>query len=198
MTHERIIQEVIALLINEAKFRLRPKLFVADVDFEFDAILTGPDDQERLIAVLHVMLTKTSSVRNDIRALTSMLSRTESLRPLVLVAVSDDPNDALFEELAALCRVIVVPLKEIADADRDAQLRRFLRPLLPLKLPDPLKVRKPPEDRLRDKLKAINLASDPLVASLVKAASKSTKDVESVMIQAIEAIAKKACEVQGD
>ena len=71
-------------------------------------------------------------------------------------------------------------------------------PLLPLKLPDPLKVRKLPEDRLRDKLKASTLASDPLVATLLKAASKATPDVESVMIQAIEAIAKKAYEAHDD
>ena len=154
MTQELIIREIVALLIGEAKFRHRPKLFVADIDFAFDAILTGPEDQERLVAVRRMTREKTSSVRNDVRALTSMLSRMESLRPLVLVAVADDPNDGLFEELATLCRVIVVPLKEVTGAYRDQQLRRFLRPLLPLKLPDPLKLRKPPEDRLSARLAA--------------------------------------------
>ncbi|MBI5759108.1 MAG: hypothetical protein HZA46_11380 [Planctomycetales bacterium] len=163
------------------------RLVIDDVDFPCDAALLGPKDQqgpvrEHLVIVQAPEREGMRAVYDQVQALTMILARTGSQRPLTLVLVTSDPVDPALSEFDHLCRMIVVP----ADGGGDVSVP--LRPLLPLDLPQSDQVTTSPETRLKRQLG--KRAADPLIAALLHAAQTSDNAVTQCMrdwlAQAIE------------
>jgi hypothetical protein len=205
MTISQIIDQIVIELTADGRYRRRAKLFSGDVDFDFQAVLTGPRDAEGLVTVHDVSRDRIASARCAIRALTTFLSRSDSRRPLILVAVTQAESKedklavrAFMDEVSFLCRVIEVPFSDASPVARSAEIRNRLTPLLPIQLPKPIELRKSPEQRLRDKIGESELSGDELVRKLIEASAKKSVDVEATMIQAIAGIAHEAGEVTHD
>lgn len=99
-----LFDDVVRLLTTESgefpqPYQRRPRLAVnqdagaAGLEFNLDAVLTGPGDQEGLVTVQMVSPDRLRKTRNEVRALTTWLTRTGSRRPLTLVAITEGSND---------------------------------------------------------------------------------------------------------
>lgn len=183
-----LVKSIVSLLEKDGHYVSRPsRLVIDEVSFPCDAALLGPTDEhgqirEHLVVVQAAGPQETLAVYDQIQALTMILARTGSQRPLTLVLVTTSPTDPALNDFANLCRVIVVP----ADGINDVSVP--LRELLPLKLPPADQVTTSPETRLKHQLG--KRASDPLVSALLHAAKTSDEAVEKCMrdwlVQAIE------------
>lgn len=183
-----LVKSIVSLLEKDGHYVPQPsRLLIDDVSFPCDAALLGPMDQqgqlrEHLVVVQAVGPQQTLAVFDQIQALTMILARTGSQRPLTLVLVTTTPTDPALTDFANLCRIIVVPV----DGTDDVSVP--LRELLPLKLPQADQVTTSPETRLKHQLG--KRATDPLVSALLHAAKTSDDAVEKCMrdwlVQAIE------------
>ena len=222
--------EVVRLLTTESDvlsqpYRLRSRLAVSDqgssssLEFNLDAVLTGPGDQECLITVQVMHADQLHFIRNQIRALTTWLARTGSRRPLTLIAIANDSANTgsptggvrnaeasdqeavgrVLRELTTLCRVVVIRLDEKAGIKAASAIRGQLAPLLPLELPTELKKRQAPIERLQQKVnETAAFAEDSLAEELIKASSKSSDAVAVTLKNWIEKCISDAHEVLRD
>ena len=183
-----LVNSIVSLLESKGDYVRQPShLMIDDVDFPCDAALLGPKDQaghvrEHLVLVHVTEPQAMREVYDQTQALTMILARTGSQRPLTLVLVTSNPTDPLLDDFANLCRVIVVP----SEGTNDVSVP--LRPLLPLDLPTPDKMTSTPQARLKRQLG--ERAADPLIAALLHAAQTSddtvTKCMRDWLVQAIE------------
>lgn len=171
---------VIKVLTEQGGYRVQPRLVsVADVNFEFDAILRGPEQREALVVVVRADEERLPLVASRVRALSHTMLRSGSRRPLTLVALVDAADISTLRELASICRIVPVTATDEHGVGAD------LRSLLPLRLPAPTAAQSDTGRVLRSTLG--ELASDPLVASLLAAGKKSSDAVETEVARAIEA-----------
>ncbi|MFM9962355.1 MAG: hypothetical protein ACKV2Q_14170 [Planctomycetaceae bacterium] len=183
-----LVNSIVTLLESDGHYVSQPsRLVIDDVAFPCDAALLGPKDQhghvrEQLVVVQATATEETRAVYDQMQALTMILARTGSQRPLTLVLITPNPADPALDDFANLCRVIVVP------SDGRSDMSASLRPLLPLDLPSTDQVASSPEARLKRHLG--KRAADPMVAALLHAAQTSDAAVTKVMrdwlTQAIE------------
>ena len=183
-----LVKSIVSLLESDGRYVSQPsRLVIDDVAFPCDAALLGPKDEqgqvrEQLVVVQATARDETRAVYDQMQALTMILARTGSQRPLTLVLVTPNPTDPALEDFANLCRVIVVP------SDGRSDVSDSLRPLLPLNLPSTDQVAVSPEARLKHQLG--KRAADPLVSALLHAAQTSddavTKCMRDWLTQAIE------------
>lgn len=151
--------------------RVAQPLHIADVDFNFAGVLTGPGDQQALTLVLEDSTERTiaAAVRR-LKAFAVVLERSGSTRPINVVLLSKAPDRATIMALEQIARVIVVqPGQELHDA---------LHSLLPLKLPQPIPPSESAEKTLREEMPR---GSSPLTQRLLKAGKKSAAAVEEAM-----------------
>ncbi len=189
--HTGIVPAIVSLLESRGHYVPQlSRLVIDDVDFPCDAALLGPQDRqgpvrEHLVVVQDTAREGLRETYDQVQALTMILARTGSQRPLTLVLVTPDPADPELNDFAHLCRVIIVPSTGQAD------LTGSLRSLLPLDLPQPDQVSTSPEARLKRQLGP--RAADPLVAALLSAArSGDTAVTQSMRDWLAQAIADEA------
>ncbi len=201
----RLIDRIANELTADGRYQHRELTSVV-FEFKFDAVLAGPHDAGRLVTLLSLTADRIPEARRTLDGLTAFLRFADSRRPFVLIAVMQpaSPADvvALREfatEASTLCRVLEIPGDKLSRSTNSTELRHWLKPLLPIELPQPVASRKSPEQRLLDAVKdSKKLSGDSLTSKLLKAAATSSKDVETTMTQAITAIAQAACEVSHD
>jgi hypothetical protein len=174
-----LVKSIVSFLESHGQYVPQPpRLVIDDVDFPCAAALLGPKDQkgqvrEHLVVVQEAVRGGIRAVYDQVQALTMILARTGSQRPLTLVLVTPDPGDPALNDFVHLCRVIMVR----ADGTDDVSVP--LRQLLPLDLPLPDQVTTSPEARLKRQLG--KLAADPLIAALLHAAQTSDNAVTQCM-----------------
>ncbi len=183
-----LVKSIVSLLESRGHYVSQPpRLVIDDVDFPCDAALLGPQDQqghvrEHLVVVQDAVRGGLREVYDQVQALTMILARTGSQRPLTLVLVTPDSTKPALNDFVHLCRMIVVPVDGCDD------LSVPLRPLLPLDLPLSDQVTTSPEARLKRQLG--KRAADPLIAALLHAAQTSdnavTQCMRDCLAQAIE------------
>lgn len=230
LTLPDLADKVVRLLTTESgefpqPYRLRPRLAVnkdagaAGLEFNLDAVLTGPGDQQGLVTVQAMQPDRLHRIRNEVRALTTWLTRTGSRRPLTLVAVTEGPNDEtmpndhpavtqlvdlqavplLLRELATLCHVLVVTLDDAVRDEGDSAIRRQLVSLMPLELPPAFEKRQPAIERLRENVnETATFQESDLFNDLLKASAKSQDAVAATMKKWIETCISNAREVPHD
>ena len=205
MTPAQLIDRIANELIADGRYQRRV-LSSAVFNSQFDAVLTGPHDSGRLVTLLSLTADRIADALSTLHGLTAFLKLADSRRPFVLIAVmqATSPADVLalrafVTEAGKLCRVVEIPSDKISRSTNSIELRQWLRPLLPIDLPQPVASRKTPAQRLLDAvLDSKKLSGDSLTSKLLRAAATTSKDVETTMTQAITAIAQAACEVPHD
>jgi hypothetical protein len=177
-----IIDEIVEILQSQSKGNYRlvsPKVLVADVEFDFDAVMVGPDDQQNIILIYNAQSISLDIVHREIEAFSLILDRTESTRSITLVLITNESNNPTIKSLETLCRVVIVsPDKAVAES---------LCRLLPLLSRDTEKTIISAEAALRHEL--AESSQDPLIIELLNAAYKSDSAVEATMMKKIEAAA---------
>jgi hypothetical protein len=230
LTLPGLVDEVVRLLTTESgefpqPYRRRPRLAVnkdagaAGLEFNLDAVLTGPGAHEGLVTVQMLSPDRLRKTRNEVRALTTWLTRTGSRRPLTLVAITEGSNDnaapndqlkvtqhddqqavqSLLRELATLCHVLVIELDDAVRDEGDPAIRRQLVSLMPLELPPAFEKRKPAFERLRESVnETAAFQESDLFNDLLKASAKSQDAVAATMKKWIETCISDAREVPHD
>lgn len=225
-----LFDDVVRLLTTESgefphPYQRRARLAVnqdpgaAGLEFNLDAVLTGPGDQEGLVTVQMVSPDRLRKTRNEVRALTTWLTRTGSRRPLTLVAITEGSNDnaapndqlkvtqhvdqeavqSLLREFATLCHVLAVELDDSVQQEGDPAICRQLVSLMPLELPPAFEKRKPAFERLRENAnETAAFQENNLYDDLLKASAKSQDAVSATMKKWIETCISDAREVPHD
>lgn len=180
---ETLANAVVEMLRTRARYRPAPKpLHIADVEFDFDfhAVLSGPDREQTLLLVADVSSTPVVAVERRVRALGVVISRGGFSCPVTVVLVAEDEQDVNSSTLEQLCRVLVV---------RPAHsLERSLGPLLPLNLPDAAVKATTAQSELLNALGP--LAEHPLTKDLLRAAAQSAEAVNEGLRAAIDRAAR--------
>jgi len=186
-----VSKQVIALLTANDWYEQQPQLvMVDDIDFRFDAVLKGPLGGEGLVVVATSDRHHIGTVVSRLRALSSVMLRSGSTRPLAAVVIADELVPAQVEELSTVCRVILV-----ADGKPDS-VSRFLRPLLPIEFSTPQSSAARPIDVLRAALG--KKSESPLMKSLLAASEESAEMVQEQMQGEIEAVIASHEDVDGE
>lgn len=171
---------VVKVLTERGAYRVQPQLVsVADVDFEFDAILRGPEQSEAMVVVMSADKDRLPLAVSRMRALSHTMLRSGSTRPLTLVVLLPTADTSALRELSTICRVAPVTARDEQEVAND------LRSLLPLVLPEPTAAQSDAGRMLRTALG--ELASDTFVASLISAGRKGSEAVEAEVARAVEA-----------
>jgi hypothetical protein len=177
------------LLRSEGRYKLAAQpLRVQDLEFkgDFDAVLEGPNDERGLVLVVDGTALPLSTIQRRLKALSSALTRTRSMRPTTVVLITQQPpDDSSVAELQALSRLIVISAQDNA--------KDCLRPLLHLKLPQDSKLPQEQVVKSADTILQEELGgqiTDPFLSALIKAARKSPSDVERTVREQIDRAAK--------
>jgi hypothetical protein len=184
------INAVVDELQRAGRYHLRPKLLhIADVDydFEFDAVLEGPEDEHNLIFVCYLDGSHTVAIERRLRALSIALRRTGSTRPFSLVLLMSKSDDVTVTRLQSLCRVFPVLT--------DGSVPVALAPLLPLPMPTQSQTLVSAVESLRKELGS-QVKDGDLAADLIKAAAGDGPAVEKAVLAAIRKAATVATETQ--
>ncbi len=174
-----IVGSIVKLLVEGNYEAAKEPLRVADVAFEFEAVLQGPQPQKTMVLVAQVGTAEIRELWRRVKALTLTLERSESSCPLSLVVVATEPSPDEISRLRQLCRVLIVP----NDIEQDA-LRDELAILLPLPLIERRDLGESRSTALRERLeeKLAVLRSDEsiseLVTDLMASAEKGKSNVE--------------------
>ena len=179
-THEsRSLARVVAVILTEkGGFQLQPRLvLVDDVDFEFDAILRGPSDSEGLVVVMQADEGRVPMALSLIRAMSQLMLRSGSMRPLTLVLLSQIQDPVILRELprsvgsSASAATMTVPcFATCSPCFRSCS--------------QSLKGRRPMSQRC---FECMDNTSDPFVSCLLAAARRGESAVEEEVIKAVNA-----------
>ncbi len=210
MNSAEVKKHVVSLLTENDRFRPQLRLVVRpederpEIEFAFDAVLIGPQPCDGLVTVQIINAESADAVRCEVNALTTWLSGTDSRRSLVLIAIVDgdvaSPDGLntnakqireLLDELSTLCRVLEIdsnlPTLSVAE------LKRLVRPLLPLRVTPTGKnsAAQSPIERLKARIAAdTKLKTNKLVDQVIRAAAKdsddSVKKIEDAMVEWIK------------
>lgn len=170
---------VIEILQNQGEYVLQPRLLqVEEVDFEFDAILRGPSGSEGLVVLAEQEAASIPLILSRIRALSRLMIRSGSIRPLTLVLIEKGEQKSIARELSTVCRVVSV------KSGSSEEVLKQLRSLLRLELPSPAISQGDPLQALRNALGA--RVSDELISRLISASRRSSEDVHGELVRALE------------
>jgi len=157
-------------------------LRVQDIEFkgDFDAVLVGPNGERGLVLVLDASAVPPKTIQRRLKAVCLALARTGSMRPVTIIVNAGQVLDpSAIAELEALSRLIVIPA--------DGNPEEYLRSLLRLKLPQGLES-KSADSVLREELGGA--IADRFIDALIKAARKSSLDVEATVREYIDRAAR--------
>jgi hypothetical protein len=147
-------------------------------------LLLGPEGQSQLVVVRHAEADELRMVERGIRAFCLRLDKAQPSRSLTLVLVSSSVRETDVEPIRRICRVLV--------CEYGTELHRSLRPLLPLRLPEPITPLESAEHALQSVLG--NSADDPVVRRLVKAGRTGADEVGLALQELLESAIRPALE----
>lgn len=181
-----ITESIVEILQSKGHYHRVPRpLHIVDVNFEFDAVMVGPENQRGLILILSAEDVPLDSVRRRVDTFSEALKITRSMRPITLVLIrqksdnADNFDNSAIVALEKLGRVILV--------DPDKPLEASLHSLLSLNPPSTREPVESADDALRAELG--NDSEDPVIRKLLKAAQKGRIDVERTLLEEIDRLA---------
>lgn len=166
-----IVEEIADVLAERGEYRhvVKP-LRIADIEFQFDAVLVGPNGSDDIVVVVNLQEVSSTALSRRIRGLVTVLDRLQSRRSVsvVLIVRSDFRFDV--SGLDKYCHVVVVrPGKPLESS---------LRTLLPLVLPEPSALHVNAEAALRHEM-GLELQSE-FVNKVIAAARSGSDDVRTI------------------
>ena len=165
----------IADILEAAGYKVRERLVVMSIPFEFGAVLIAPDRLSDLIVVADTAIEAEQELQDKVIGLSRALDVSRSIRPLTTVLVGPRPRPSTIEAIAKASRVLSIG--PISDAVSDARVRDRLAILLPF---DPSLVDRRLADPMRELERELGeLALDSLAAKLVEASQHGKKGVEA-------------------
>jgi hypothetical protein len=171
------VSDVVDFLKSKGRYEtVSEPLHVADLSFEFDAVLRGPGESSALVVVLDAQGVPVKPLRRRLAAFRTVLERTGGNRSMSAVLLSPKASSDDVKALSGVCRVIPV--------ESDSELRSRLGVLLPLALPDPIKSTTSGIEALEERLDPRR--SSHLTANLIRAARRTPEAVQKVLRKAVE------------
>ena len=167
MNASQPVERVVALL-REASYEPLPQpVAIADIPFEFSAVLVAGSTLDLVVVVDTITDTDASSIRHRVEGLGRALDLVDSRRPLTIVLVGPEPAPELHLALTRVARVLIVG---VPSGERE--LRESLAILLPLEIVTAAEM---PESwrAAREKL----LATHPEAVELLEAAKVGPDEV---------------------
>jgi len=179
------IEEIIRILGEEGDYRRAPhRLQMSGLEFplDFNAVLVGPGEGSQIVLLLDTSEVSPDVALRRLKTLARILERTSSKRTITLVIFTDEADHPTIKEMEALCRVVICPTRQ--------DLRKALRTLLPLKLPEPFR-------RMDSAFEAVKAelgieTRDPIVDKVLKAAKEGSEQIRRTVQKAIEEKARVA------
>jgi len=161
------VERVVALLSEAGYYRLVQPVAVADIPFEFSAVLAASSSLDLVVVIDTVTDTDVLNIRRRVEGLSRALDLVDSRRPLTVVLIGPEPAPELKLALTRVARVLFAGVPR-----NEHQLREAIAVLLPL---DVVTVTELPESwpSARDKL----LAAHPDAADLLEAAKVGSEEV---------------------
>jgi hypothetical protein len=121
-------------ILEKSGYRVLPTPFkVANIPFEFAAVLIGTEKAPDLIVVVDTISEKSERIRQKISGLGRAMDVVRSRRPITAILVGPKPDEATLELISRVCRVL--PVGTPVGPSDDQLLRDWLSVLLPLELP---------------------------------------------------------------
>jgi hypothetical protein len=175
MTSRGIIIRVDEMLVSAGYSKMGAKIEIGTIPFQFDSILVSDSFALDLVLVVDVELNM-EGLRTRIRNLSRALDLDGSRRSITAILVAPVLNSALVQEIAALCRVLV--LEGLDNEMSQSELHEALAILLPFDLPESKR-------RSIDAVAAISgfipNGFSPMMQDFTNAAAESSGAVESVL-----------------
>jgi hypothetical protein len=150
---------------------------VANVPFEFAAVLLGADRALDLIVVVDTLTEAEPRIRQKIEGLGRALDLVTSRRPLTVVLVGPPPRAPALEALGRVSRVLTVGTPIGEGADRF--LADALAVLLPLQLPQTDETIADPIGEVRKRLSAST--EDEGISALLESAPQGADGVKQAL-----------------
>lgn len=170
------VSDVVAVLVEQGGYvATEEPLHVADLSFEFDAVLRGPDGENGLVVILDGRAAALGPLRRRLAAFRTVLERTGVQRPITVALLATGGGSQDFEALRSVCRVVELTPEE--------DLSKQLRPLLPLKVPKPVEATEPAMEALRIELG--RSVKNPLVLDILRASKKGENEVRDAVRAAV-------------
>ena len=147
-------------------------LRVVELSFDFDRVLTGPQDHHTLVLLVEQTTTDTDALRRRLSSLALALSRTGSRRPVTLLLVAPPLDQPALKALRQLARLVAIDrvLRTVASVDH---ILREFRPLVTGDVSAPL------VDPLGELASELGKKADhPYARRLIRAASGGSDAVE--------------------
>jgi|GEM_PF-2689958 len=176
------VNAIVKVLVNTGAYKSQKSpVYIADADLSFDAdaVLVGPDDRTGLILVIDGHRTEPDVALRKVRSLAMVLDRVGSRRTLSVVIVTDKLNHPSIKSMENFCRLIAV---HPADKPEYA-----IRSLLPVALPRPEKIRISFDEVLEREMD--DLVNDAFFGDLRAASERSVEAVEEVLIRGLDGVA---------
>lgn len=167
MSASQPVERVVALLSEAGYYRLPQPVAVADIPFEFAAVLAASSSLDLVVVIDTVTDTDVLNIRRRVEGLSRALDLVDSRRPLTVVLIGPEPAPELKLALTRVARVLFAGVPR-----NEHQLREAVAVLLPL---DVVTVTELPESwpSARDKL----LAAHPDAADMLEAAKVGSEEV---------------------
>ena len=162
-------------ILEAAGYKVRERLVVMSIPFEFGAVLVAPDRFSDLIVVADTAIEAEQELRDKVIGLGRALDFSRSNRPLTTVLIGPRPKPFTIETISKASRVLLVG--QITSEVTDARIGDQLAILLPL--PSLLE-----DQQLMDPLGELerelgDLTTNAIVDTLVEASLLGKKSVEA-------------------
>jgi len=182
-THSPTVDRVVSLL-ESAGFGLQAtSIKIAEVPFQFAAILVGPDRSLDLIVVVDTLRETGRAICQKVAGLSRALDVVGSRRPLTTIIAGPTPPPIVLDELSRSCRVLCVGTPTGPSAE--LHLQDALAILLPLELPDAGQVVADPIRELQARLSDGAAIKD--LPIYLRAAGSGAEAVRAALTSAITA-----------
>jgi len=177
-----LAEEVVTVLVGAGYRTLSLPLTVASIPFDFTAVLVGTGQASDLLVVIDTVTENQDFVlRSKIEGLSRALDVAGSNRPLTAILVGPSPAMKSLEQLARVCRVLLV---SSPTAAKENSISDALAVLLPLNLP---LLGEPPADPLADlKTRISPDIEKPVFDALVAATPRGAESVEEAFRNLLE------------
>lgn len=149
-----------------------------DASVEFDRVLLSPEGHKEIVLLLQDDSKSLTRSLKKLKLLTLLLNKSDSFRSFTLVIIAKSFDTEVLNELYKYARIVPILTGH--------QLEKQLKPLVPLKLPPPVRARTEVLEELYSKLG--QRSRNPVINRLIKAADKSANAVEERLIKEIDSI----------
>lgn len=175
MTAMTPVDRIVQLLVGVGYRQLAPPLVIAGVKFDIPAALLGTGAMADLIIVADTAFDADDRIKSKLEGIARALDVVSSKRPLTAILAGPRPRKPVLDAMSRVCRVL--PVGSMVAGDEDAALKNWLAVLMPLNLPQTVGGIADPMSELTQHVDS----SNPIIAELLDAAPRGTKEVEKTL-----------------